>query len=511
MLRLILLPWILALTFFVACGGGDSEDVTNREITDDDLSAMALPLAEMGPQYQDFEMSEDVGFRSNDHVVENADDPEDEADDVEKFGRINGFEAPYLSADAFINSEGVFMVTSDVELFEDAAGASDWLKDSLADMRDGVGTTSEGAYFERMEDFDPGDVGEEALAATVVISGSFGEGSTTRTMRGSLVLFRKGRLFCGTSVVRMDEVETSEDTIALARKLEDRVDAVLSGELEPSPTSAPDAEALPLDDYLLLTLPLEAELSRITAELYVQFPKPDTGFDAFAHAATGIPERFLPIYQRAMASLSSIMPPPEAAEYHVGLLETLGQFHGRFDDPSDSLDTEEWTNIAFDFVQGFNPLGELSKEHHRLVVIALEAREDDSLSRYLAQAGQIRINLADSLAAFTLHLDELPESTYGQADNPELLALYDAFIGELEEFGDDWRQLSPPAEAQALHDRQSDLVARTVLSERDAVSALRKGDFESAVAVALPAQETIAEMMALMSDWDELTITALSR
>ena len=108
----MLLPLAFLMAVAVACNGGDGQsDLTDREVTDEQLSLMALPHSELGSDYADFELDEDEsGLNSNEQAIADAFDPENEAADVERFGRLNGYGQQYSSFQAMLDGEGVFLV-----------------------------------------------------------------------------------------------------------------------------------------------------------------------------------------------------------------------------------------------------------------------------------------------------------------------------------------------------------------------------------------------------------------
>jgi hypothetical protein len=238
----------LALLSASACGGGGGQaDLTDREITDGELSLMALPLSDLGSQYADFELDDTSGIQTNEQAIESAFDQEDEAADVERFGRVEGYEEDYLSSDALMEGTGPFYISTGVILHETADGASGNLKDGVGDAQRAAGATQENTTLESTETFSVEDVGQEAvgLLQTVSAQGDDG-GSYYRTVVG----FRQGRLIGTVSILRLDDEDVRDEATALARKLDERILAVLRGEVEePTPTSeaapAPTSEATP--------------------------------------------------------------------------------------------------------------------------------------------------------------------------------------------------------------------------------------------------------------------------
>jgi hypothetical protein len=237
----------LAVLSASACGGGGQADLTDREITDGELSLMALPLSDLGSQYADFEPDDTSGLQSNEQAIEGSFDKEDEAADVERFGRVKGYEENYVSSEALMDGTGPFYISTGVVLHEQADGAAGNLKDGVEDAQRAVGGTNENTTLETAETFSVEDVGQEAVGLWQKGSAQADDGgSFYRTIVG----FRQGRLIGSVSILRFDDQDVRDEATALARKLDERILAVLRGEVEqPAPTSeampAPTSEAVP--------------------------------------------------------------------------------------------------------------------------------------------------------------------------------------------------------------------------------------------------------------------------
>ena len=241
MWKLLLVPLFLAALAIIACGGGKA-DLTAREITDEELSLMVLPLAELGSQYADFEFDEDEsGFQSNDDQIEDAFDEDDEAEDIERFGRLNGYADVYSSRAAAIDAEGVFFIGTSVSLYENTDGASGDLKDEVEDSRRQIGKTSDDVTLEDAEEFEADGIGDESAGLVLTLSVL---GDEKLTFYGTLVGFRRGRLIGSSIIASFDDENVREEAAVLARKLDERILAALRGEvtLLPKPTP-PEAEA----------------------------------------------------------------------------------------------------------------------------------------------------------------------------------------------------------------------------------------------------------------------------
>jgi hypothetical protein len=231
----------LALLSASACGGGGQADLTDREITDGELSLMALPLSDLGSQYADFELDDTSGLQSNEQAIEDAFDKEDEAADVERFGRVKGYEEDYLSSEALMEGTGPFYISTVVVLHERADGAAGNLKDGVEDAQRAVGGTKEDTTLEATEKFSVEDVGQEAVGLLQKGSAEADDGAT---FHRTIVGFRQGRLIGSVSILRLDDEDVRDEATALARKLDQRILAVLRGEVEqPAPTSKPGPAA----------------------------------------------------------------------------------------------------------------------------------------------------------------------------------------------------------------------------------------------------------------------------
>jgi|GEM_PF-5372230 len=233
----------------VACPG--STDLTLGDITDEQLRLMALSLPQLGSDYANFELDEDEsGFQSNEDAIQNAFDPGDEGEDVQQFGRIDGYGETYSSLESLFRGDGVFLIGTTVSLYADAQGASGDLKDEVADTERQVGTTSEEVMLAAAEEFDPGKIGDESAGLFLTLSPATG---AELTLHGTVVGFRQGRIIGSTFIVRFDDQDVQEEAAALARELDERILAVLRGEAEteptptPTETPAPTAGVLPSD------------------------------------------------------------------------------------------------------------------------------------------------------------------------------------------------------------------------------------------------------------------------
>lgn len=81
-------------------------------------------------------------------------------------------------------------------------------------------------------EFHVRDVGEEAVGVLLEIVASKESGQGV-TFYATAVIFRRASLVGTVEIESFDETEAAEDVAALARKLDDRIQAVLRGEVGP--------------------------------------------------------------------------------------------------------------------------------------------------------------------------------------------------------------------------------------------------------------------------------------
>jgi len=237
-----LLGWVAVIALsaaLAACGGsGEQPDLTTGEITDAQLNLMVLGRADLGEEYADLQFIEQAGFLTNETRVKWALDPEDEASDLERFGRVNGYEAAYVAFARPAEGAGLDEIRVGVSLFADAAGASAYLEDELADIEQGTGGQHAGMILEDVKRFKVGGIADRSVGFRARATAAAGQDSAAPT-NVTQVYFRRGRLLADVAIGRVDEEDASEAVQTLARKLDERIQAVLRGEVTPTPTVQP--------------------------------------------------------------------------------------------------------------------------------------------------------------------------------------------------------------------------------------------------------------------------------
>jgi hypothetical protein len=92
----------------------------------------------------------------------------------------------------------------------------------------------------------------------------------------------------------------------------------------PPPAVAVTPTALLLSDYLALTLRLEADLARITADFREALPESQEDAIQTKQAVVELESALSPLVEEALQSLSEVAPPPEAEAYHSALVNAFG-------------------------------------------------------------------------------------------------------------------------------------------------------------------------------------------
>ncbi len=232
-----------------ACGGGGGEggeDLTAREITGEELILMLLPKAEMGEDYAGLSVVRDPGFGTASESIRAIIDPEKQAEDLERFALISAFEVAY--AESTIAEESGEptgqTVAFAVHLFEDAEGASGYLEEELADCEGQVGAMRTGkrdwdSQLTAAEGFKPGRIADESRGIRFTMT-YFIDPPSGIDEHTTVVWFRRGRLLASTSIsTTFGNPDFREATEALARKLDERIQAVLRGDIAVTPAAAP--------------------------------------------------------------------------------------------------------------------------------------------------------------------------------------------------------------------------------------------------------------------------------
>jgi hypothetical protein len=241
--KVVLLAFVVTVIvtgILAACGGGDGggEDITARHITDAELTMMVLSMAELREGYPGFEGIEVSSFKTNEQTAEEDFDPADEAQDLEQFARVKEYVRTYGSPEIEepLGPERAILLVSRVQLFQEAEGASGYLKDHLAEMEDDAGKESQGATVEQAERFKLADIADESVGmrARMVFPEDDGLGIEAY---GTWVFLRHGRLLSSVLLVTMEDKDVSAEVEALSREVDNRIQAILLLAAQSTPTA----------------------------------------------------------------------------------------------------------------------------------------------------------------------------------------------------------------------------------------------------------------------------------
>lgn len=223
------------LLLVAACGGeggGEEDGITAGDISDEQLALMVLEQSGLGEGYAGFELTLSR-LETRDQRAVHVD--EDEAKDLERFGELKTYEQRYSRDEALAEGTGPVSVGTTVFVFESAKGASSYLDDDVADLERKVGQQLGLTKIHTVERFSLDAVGDESLGLRLIV--------LTLTETGwvshyhTLAWFREGHILALVSLVRLDNSDVRAETEALAHKLDQRIQAVLAGQVTPTPVA----------------------------------------------------------------------------------------------------------------------------------------------------------------------------------------------------------------------------------------------------------------------------------
>jgi hypothetical protein len=215
--------------------------LTQGLIATDDLARMPLrrldsPLAGFIASLQREE--------TNEAAVDRLPASYDEADDVEAFGRENGYRT--ILRPTRFNGSGTLAVDTWVTLFTTAPGASEYLIDFAKDISKGQDAgRAPDLKVDSVSTFAVEEVGEEAMG--LVVTESEADSGTVYTE--TIVVFRLGRLLAFVSLFRQDDIDVRVALLTVAEVLEQQIIDVLDGSVEVAEAPPPPELASYTFDY----------------------------------------------------------------------------------------------------------------------------------------------------------------------------------------------------------------------------------------------------------------------
>jgi len=268
--------------------------------------------------------------------------------------------------------------------------------------------------------------------------------------------------------------------------------------------------AAALQDYLVTTLGIEADFGRITADFREALPESQEDASQTKQAVVELESALSPFVDEAMETLSRVAPPPEAEAYHGALVSAFGDLEVFADNVAAALEPGSaivLDPVIGDFADLTIRLSDAALQGQTLVVSALEPAAEDPVSTYLLAATEQRAEFSRALAEPSDELDRL----LAASDTSGALAVLEELIANLEDLGDQWQQISPPAEAEDLHQRHAELIDEAIRVERLIHTGVKDEDQSVLGTAADRSKQTSILRDRLDADWDELLIEILSR
>jgi hypothetical protein len=232
--RLVALAALLLAATLAGCSGGEEKPAVSN-ISSEDLVAMALTKADLGPEFADFQ--ESAAPDTNEERVQTASDPEDERKDQQTFGRISGYDRQLVAPNTTIQAGATLLVQIGVTLFADDDGASGDLHDAVGDIQARVGRTDLSPLLEAADEFPVPRLGDESLGLHTRASVTSEQGGPG-TLYVTYFWFRRDRIIGDVAIARGDDADVSQQAQTIASLLDERIRNVLSGQA-PAPTGTP--------------------------------------------------------------------------------------------------------------------------------------------------------------------------------------------------------------------------------------------------------------------------------
>ena len=235
-------PALLAgvLSIAAVCGGEPAavEDA-DRQITREELIRMTLTLDQFGPEFEGFVADAGNGATTAESIAQDDFDPDEEAGDLEEFGWEAGAEALFRRTTPGAAAPGVFILGSNVSLFESTDGAEGYIKDVSEEIGTAIGKSAAGVTLTKAERF-AADVAKESYGSRFEVSVTLPaapDGSTPEQVFnfvGLNIVFRGGRTLGTVSLFESGLSEGEEGRLQgrvhdLARKLEAQIAMTLEG------------------------------------------------------------------------------------------------------------------------------------------------------------------------------------------------------------------------------------------------------------------------------------------
>jgi hypothetical protein len=198
-------------------------------VTEADLATMVVPEDDLKQEFPALERDGESGTLTAQEMADQTFDPDDTASGLRRAGWLRGFLMDYRNP----RGKGPGSVLSSVALF-DSAGAARAVatkEENGARVRDGK--TIGGATYKGLELGNP-EVGDEAWGMEFSVRA----GKTTYHV--TAILFRRDRVLGRAVITRTDDTVVRAEALKLAQTTDERIQGILSGELQPVELSTGD-------------------------------------------------------------------------------------------------------------------------------------------------------------------------------------------------------------------------------------------------------------------------------
>jgi hypothetical protein len=226
----------MLLVFTAACSLADDSKPAVK-IGDAELQAMAEAFtnATFGDEYANMVLDDESGIQTKQAFIDEADDPEDEAKDVERFGYVSSYENGYTYAGAQAKG-GTIIAGVSVTMFSSENGATGYLRDDLDEGRRSFSGTTEAGTLLAFETFKP-KVGKENYGVFIQLKANKDTFGTDGDVGFTVVTFRRGKVLGSVFILRADAKDAKAVAMKVAKQLDAQIQAVMRGDKPVAPAA----------------------------------------------------------------------------------------------------------------------------------------------------------------------------------------------------------------------------------------------------------------------------------
>ncbi len=212
-------PAAIAAALLLGGGGGDGDG--GASLSDEDLGALVLTQADLGPDYASFTSDPGrFGVEANEDRLAGACDPDAVTQSIDESGRTGGYVAAYVSEDLRAAGDRAFRVSTWVDQYGNSLGAKQDLEAFMDSPVAGLGKPDcEDLAVENIEEFDPGAIGDASRGAQVLVSKP-GTGGAADEFTLTIVGFVRGPLAGRVIIEHRGVIEYKNYAGSLAQKMD---------------------------------------------------------------------------------------------------------------------------------------------------------------------------------------------------------------------------------------------------------------------------------------------------